>query len=155
MVFIVESSHGKRVVALKTRDAAVKAAGHYLNQLQREGVLAKRISGDGARELGRSGKCSRKLAERGVRWWSSDSCTPQSAGIAQSGLKQITVEARCQLLTSRCVEQLWSFTVIDTALKLAGAPQKYLCEETPHEGLSGKPFTHVRLCPWKSDCDIH
>lgn len=63
LVFVEERSRDKQIVALKARDAAVEAAGHYVDQTLREGVTVKLTYGDGAGGLWRSGKFLKMLAE--------------------------------------------------------------------------------------------
>lgn len=82
MAFIEEGTHDKRVVALNTRNVAAETAGHCFDQMLREDVSVKCISGDVTGELGRSGFFREVLAERGVRWRSSVPRTQQSDGIA-------------------------------------------------------------------------
>ena len=155
IVFVEEASRDKRVIALKSRDNAVDAASHYLDQMLREGVSVKCLSGDGAGELGRSGKFLRMLTERGIRWRSSPPRTQQSNGIAERAIRQIMEAARSQLLKSGRGEQFWSFAVMDATYKLAAAPHEFLGGETPHERLTGKPFNYARLRAWGSDCYVH
>ena len=63
-----EASRDKHVDRLKTRDAATDTTGAYIDEMAREGVAMKCMSGDGAGELGRSVKLQRMLANRGIKW---------------------------------------------------------------------------------------
>ena len=82
-VFVDEASRDKYVVGLKIRDAAIDATGVYIDEMAREGVAIKCMSGDGAGELGRPVKFQRMLANRGIKWRNSPPRTPQSNGIAE------------------------------------------------------------------------
>ncbi|CAM9404629.1 unnamed protein product [Sphacelaria rigidula] len=82
-VFVDEASRDKRVVGLKTRDAATDATGAYIDEMARQGVAIKCISGDDAGELGRSVKFQRMLNNRGIKWRTSLPRTPQSNEIAE------------------------------------------------------------------------
>ena len=53
-VFVDEASRDKHVVGLKTRDAATDATGVYIDEMTREGVAIKCMSGDGANLDGQS-----------------------------------------------------------------------------------------------------
>lgn len=67
-VFVDEASTEKHVVGLKTRDAAVDATAAYIDDMARDGITVKCISGDGAGELGWSAKFLRMLANRETKW---------------------------------------------------------------------------------------
>ncbi|CAN0051008.1 unnamed protein product, partial [Choristocarpus tenellus] len=98
-VFVDESSRDKRVYGLKTKNAATDATAAYIDQMAREGIPVKCISGDGAGELGRSVKFQRMmLANNGTRWRKSPPRTPQSNGIAERAIKQLMGAARSQLV---------------------------------------------------------
>ena len=154
-VFVDEATRDKRVVGLKTRDAATDATANYIDEMAREGLAVKCISGDGAGELGRSGKFQRMLANRGVRWRSSPPRTPQSNGIAERAIQQLMRIARSQLVKAGRGEDYWFFAVADAAFKTAGMPHEYLGGETPHERLTGKPFNYDRLRVWGAECYVH
>ena len=79
-VFVDETTRDKRIVGLRTRYPATDATAYYIDEIAREGLAVKCISGDGAGELGRSVKFQCMLANRGVRWRSSPPRTPQSNG---------------------------------------------------------------------------
>ncbi|CAM9595221.1 unnamed protein product [Sphacelaria rigidula] len=53
-VFVDEVSRDKHAVGLNTRDAATDDTGAYIDEMAREGVAIKCISGDGAKGLGQS-----------------------------------------------------------------------------------------------------
>ncbi|CAM9556873.1 unnamed protein product [Sphacelaria rigidula] len=97
-VFVDETSRGKHVVGLKTRDVATVATGAYIDEMAREGVVIKCISGDGAGELGRSVKFQRMLTNRGIKWRNSPPRTPQSNGIDERAIQQLMRIARSQLV---------------------------------------------------------
>lgn len=67
MVFVDESSDDRRPVALKTRDAAVEATCHYLDQVPRVRVSVRYMSVNVAGELGRPGKSLKMLLGREMR----------------------------------------------------------------------------------------
>ena len=61
-VFVDDATRDKRIRGLKTRDAAADATANDIDEMAREGVAIKCISGDGAGELGKSVKFQRMLA---------------------------------------------------------------------------------------------
>ena len=65
--------------------------------MQQSDVYVKCLSGDGAGELGRSGKLQRMLTERHVHWRKSSPYTPQSNGLAERGIKSLMYSARSSL----------------------------------------------------------
>ena len=123
-VFVDEATRDKRVRGLKTKDSATDATAHYIDEMAREGVAVKCISGDGAGELGRSVKFQRMLANRGIRWRSSPPRTPQSNGIAERAIQQLMNIARSQLVKAGRGEDYWYFAVADAAFKTAGMPHE-------------------------------
>lgn len=90
IVFVDEATRDKPGVSLRTRDEAVEATGHHLDQMLRYGVSDKCISGDDPGELGRSGKFLKMLAERGFWWGLYPPRTSQSYGIAENGPSRIS-----------------------------------------------------------------
>ena len=96
-VFRNEATRDKLIRGLKTRDAAADATTNYIDGMAREGVAIKYISGDGARELGRSVKFQRMVADRGIRWRSPPPRTPQSNVIAERAIHQLMRRARSHL----------------------------------------------------------
>ena len=144
-VFVDEATRDKRVRGSKTKDSATDATGHYIDEMAREGVAVKCISGDGAGELGRSVKFQRMLANRGIRWRSSPPRTPQSNGIAERAIQQLMNIARSQLVKAGRGEDFWYFAVADAAFKTAGVPHEYLGGETPCERLTRNFFDYDRL----------
>ncbi|CAM9476000.1 unnamed protein product, partial [Choristocarpus tenellus] len=114
-VFVDESSRDKRVYGLKTKNAATDATAAYIDQMTREGIPVKCISGDGAGELGRSVKFQRMLANNGTRWRKSPPKTPQSNGIAERAIKQLIGAARSQLVKAGLGDEHWFFAITDVA----------------------------------------
>ena len=154
-IFVDEATRDKRVVGLRTKDAAVAATKSYLDTMQQSDVYVKCLSGDGAGELGRSGKFQRMLTERHVRWRKSPPYTPQANGLAERGIKSLMYSARSSLSRSGRGEQFWFFAVADAAYKSSGMPHEYLGGETPHERLTGKPFNYDRLRAFGTECYVH
>ncbi|CAN0016909.1 unnamed protein product, partial [Sphacelaria rigidula] len=154
-VAVDEASRDKHAVGLKTRDAITDATGTYIDEMAREGVAIKCISGDGDGELGRSVKSQRMLTNRGIKWRSSPPRTPQSNGIAQRAIQQLMRIARSQLVKAGRGEDYWFFAVEDAAFKTTGMPHEYLGGETPCERLTGKPLNNDRLRTWGSECFVH
>ncbi|CAN0497107.1 unnamed protein product [Discosporangium mesarthrocarpum] len=139
-VFVDEASRDKRVIGLKRRDAATDATASYIDDMARDGVVVKCISGDGAGELGRSVKFQRMLVNKGIRWRKSPPRTLQSNRIDERAIKQLMQAARSQLLRSGLGEEHWFFAVADAAFKTGGMPHEFLGGDTPCERLTGKPF---------------
>jgi Reverse transcriptase (RNA-dependent DNA polymerase) len=154
-IFVDEATRDKRVVGLRTKDAAVAATKSYLDTMQQSDVYVKCLSGDGAGELGRSGKFQRMLTERHVRWRKSPPYTPQANGLAERGIKSLMSSARSSLSRSGRGERFWFFAVADAAYKSSGMPHEYLGGETPHERLTGKPFNYDRLRAFGTECYVH
>ncbi|CAN0444337.1 unnamed protein product, partial [Discosporangium mesarthrocarpum] len=92
-VFVDEGSRDKRVIGLKTRDAATDATASYLDDMARDGVVAKCISGDGAGELGRSVKFQRMLVNK------------VSGGASRSQGTPTAMKSRNRLSSSSCKRQ--------------------------------------------------
>ncbi len=154
-IFVDEATRDKRVVGLRTKDAAVAATKSYLDTMQQSDIYVKCLSGDGAGELGRSGKFQRMLTERHVRWRKSPPYTPQANGLAERGIKSLMYSARSSLSRSGRGERFWFFAVADAAYKSSGMPHEYLGGETPHERLTGKPFNYDRLRAFGTECYVH
>ncbi|CAM9301783.1 unnamed protein product, partial [Sphacelaria rigidula] len=154
-VFVDEASRDKHVAGLEKRDAANDATGAYIDEMIREEVPIKCISGDGTGELGRSIKSQRMLTNRGIKYRNSPPRTPQSIGIAERAIQQLMRIARSQLVKAGRGEEYWFFTVADAAFKTSGMPHEYLEDETPCERLTGKPFNYDRLRTWGSECFVH
>ena len=152
-VSVDETTRGKRIRGLKTRDAAADATAHYIDKMAREGAATKCISGDGAGEPGRSVKFQRVLVDRGIRWKSSPTWTPQSNGIAERAIQQLMRIERSQPVKAGRGEDYWFFAVVDAAFKTAGMPHEFIGGETPCERLTGKP-TIVSVCGEQNDSCI-
>ncbi|CAN0014305.1 unnamed protein product [Choristocarpus tenellus] len=154
-VFVDESSRDKRVYGLKTNYAVTDATAAYIDQMAREGIPVKCISGDGAGELGRSVNFQRMLANNGIRWRKSPPRTPQSNGIAERAIKQLMGAARSQLVKAGLGDEYWFFAITDVTFKTGGMPHEYLGGETPCERLTRKSFNYDRLRAWGSECYVH
>jgi hypothetical protein len=154
-IFVDEATRDKRVIGLKTKDAAVDATKSYLDTMQQSDVHIKCLSGDGAGELDRSGKFQRMLTERHVRWRKSPPYTPQANGIAERAIKSLMYSARSSLIRSGRDERYWFFAVADAAYKSSAMPHEYLGGETPHERLTGTPFNYDRLRAFGTECYVH
>ena len=140
---------------MKTKDAATDATKQYLDTMQQQDVFVKQMFGDGAGELGRSGRFQRMLRERHVQWQKSPPYTPQSNGIAERAIKSLMYAARSSLIRSGRDEKYWFFAVADAAFKSSGMPHEYLGGETPHERLTGKSLNYDRLRPFGIECYVH
>ncbi|CAM9927869.1 unnamed protein product, partial [Choristocarpus tenellus] len=154
-VFVDEASREKRVIGLRTKDAATAATAAYIDEMARDGVVVRCISGDGAGEFGRSIKFQRMLTERGVKWRKSPPHIPQSNGIAERAIKQIMQAARSQLIQAGMGEEFWFFAVADATFKTTGMPHEYLGGETPYERLTNTPFNYKRLRVFGTECFVH
>ncbi|CAM9887930.1 unnamed protein product [Choristocarpus tenellus] len=143
------------VYGLETKNEATEATAAYIDQMTREGIPVKCISGDGAGELGRSVKFQRTLANNGTRWRKCPPRTPQSNGIAERAIKQLMGAARSQLVKAGLGDEYWFFAITDAAFKTRGMPHEYLGGETPCERLTGKSFNYDRLPAWGSECYVH
>ena len=151
-VFVDDATRDKRIRGLKTRDAAADATANDIDEMAREGVAIKCISGDGAGELGKSVKFQRMLADRGIRWISSPPRTPQYNGIAERAIQQLMRIARRQLVKAGRGEDYWFFAVADAVFKTTGMPHECLGRETPCKRLTEKPFNYDRLHMWGEEC---
>ncbi|CAM9685456.1 unnamed protein product, partial [Choristocarpus tenellus] len=149
------SSRDKRVYGLKTKNSATDSTAAYIDQMAREGIPVKCISGDGAGELGRSMKFQRMLANNGTRRRKSPPRTLQSNGIAERAIKPLMRAARSQLVKAGLGDKYWFFAITDVAFKTGGMPHEYLGGETPCERLTGKSFNYNRLQAWGSECYVH
>lgn len=98
--FVNESTRGKRVRGLKTKDAAAGAAAHYADEMAREGEAIKCNSGDDAGELGRFVKFQLLLTNEGIRWMRSRNRISQSNGIGERTLEEFMTTTRRQLARS-------------------------------------------------------
>ncbi|CAM9205458.1 unnamed protein product [Choristocarpus tenellus] len=154
-VFMDEASREKRVIGLRSKDAATAATAAYIDKMTREGVVVRCISGDGAGEFGRSVKFQHILTERGVKSRKSPPHTPQSNGIAERAIKQVMQAARSHLIQAGLGEEFGFFAVADATYKTTGMPLKYLGDETPCERLSNKPFNYNRLRVFGTECFVH
>ncbi|CAN0027892.1 unnamed protein product, partial [Choristocarpus tenellus] len=132
-VFVDEASREKRVIGLRTKDAATAANAAYIDEMARDGVVVRCIRGDGTGEFGRSIRFQRMLSERGVQWRKTPPSTPQSNGIAERAIKQITQAARSQLIQAGMGQEFWFFAVADATFKTNGMPHEYLGGKTPNE----------------------
>ena len=94
------------------------------------------------------------LADRGIRWRSSPSRIPQSNGIVQREIQQLSI-ARSQLVKAGRREGYWFFAVANAAFKTAGMPHKYLGGETQCERLTEKQLNYDRLRMWGAECFVH
>ncbi|CAM9813240.1 unnamed protein product [Choristocarpus tenellus] len=153
-VYVDESNRDKRVYGLKTNNTATDATAAYIDQMAREGIPVKCISGDGAGELGRSVKFQGMLVNNGTQWRKSPPRTPQSNGIAERAIKQLMAAAR-SLVKAGLGDEYWFFEITDVAFKTGGMPHEYLGGETPCEHLTGKSFNYDRFRAWGSRCDVH
>ena len=121
-VVVDEASRDKRVRGLKTRDAAVDATADLVDELAREDVAVKCISGDGAGEFGKSVKFQRMVADRGIKWRSSPPTTPQSNGIAEKAIQQLMTVARSQIVKSGPSEEYGSSPWLTQLSRQPGCP---------------------------------
>ncbi|CAM9868982.1 unnamed protein product, partial [Sphacelaria rigidula] len=153
-VFVDGASRDKHVVGIKTQDAATDATGAYIDEMAREGVAIKCISGDDAGELGRSVEFQGMLTNRGTKWRNSPLRTPRCNGFAERAIQQLMRIARSQLVKAGRGEDYWLFAVADAAFKTLGMPHGYLGGETPCERLTGKYFNYDRLRSWRSECFV-
>ncbi|CAM9965350.1 unnamed protein product, partial [Choristocarpus tenellus] len=154
-VFVDEASREKRVIGLRTKDAATMATAAYIDEMVREGVVVRCISGDGAGEFGRRVRFQRMLTERSVKWRKTPPRTPQSNEIAERATKHVMQAARSQLIHAGLGEEFCFFAVADATYKTTGMPHKYLRGETPCECLTNKPFNYERLRVFGTECFVH
>ncbi|CAM9615475.1 unnamed protein product, partial [Choristocarpus tenellus] len=123
-VFVDEASREKCVMGLRTKDAATAATAAYIDEMAREGVVERCISGDGAGEFRRSVRFQCMLTERGVKWHKTPPRTPQTNGISARAIKQVMQAARSQLIQAGLGEEFWFFTVADGTYQTRGMPHE-------------------------------
>jgi len=154
-VFVDEATRDKRVIGLRTKDAAIAATKSYLDTMRQLDVPVKTLSGDGAGELGRSLRFQRMLTDNNVSWRKAPPYTPQANGLAERAIKSLMYSARSSLTRSGRDERFWFFAVADAAYKSSAMPHEYLGGETPHERLFGRPFNYNRLRAFGTECYVH
>lgn len=113
------------------------------------------IRGDGAGEFWRSVELVKMLADRSITRRSAAPRTPQSNGIAERAIQQLTVIARSQLVKSGGGEELRVFTVVDAAFKTSETAHEYPGREILRERLKGKILKEDQLRAWGVGCYVH
>lgn len=122
-----------------------------IDEMARDGVAGKRISGDGAGETGRSVKFMGILADGGIKGRSSAPRLPQSNGIPGRAIQQSMVIARSQIAKSgRGGDQHWMFAApADAAYKTSSTLHEYLGGGTTRSRCKILP-----LCQTRCACSV-
>lgn len=108
--------------------------------MSRKGATLNCICGDEAGGSGRSVEFVKMLVDSSITRRIAVPRTPQSKGIAERAIQQLTVIARSQLVKSGGDEELRMLTVADAAFKTSGMAHEHPGHEIPHERLEGKHF---------------